>query len=72
MNWIMLTITVVPAEIPTHEERRSGNLHRHQAVFSIDYGTWQDLIKGFNIREPLIEHREEEAAAQIGQRGWYS
>ena len=46
---------------------------KHQAIFSIDYGTWQDLIKAYNITESMIPHRDEEnAAPTMGARGWYN
>lgn len=46
---------------------------RHQAVFSIDYSTWQCLIQAFKINEPLIPHRGTGGSeAAIGTRGWYN
>jgi hypothetical protein len=40
-------------------------------VFSIDYPTWKMFIEAFDIREPLIPHRENEHG-HVGTNGWYS
>jgi hypothetical protein len=46
---------------------------RHQAVFSIDYSTWQRLIRAFEIKEPMIPHRGTGGSGgAIGARGWYN
>jgi len=45
---------------------------RHQAIFSLDYETWQDLVKVLDIKKPLIPDRsQDENTTQIGARGWY-
>jgi hypothetical protein len=65
----------VPSKPSTLEEQRRNKTSKHQAVFSLDYATWQSLIEAFEIREPLIEHRLEDAearAARMGERGWYT
>jgi len=50
--------------------RQSGM--RHQAIFSLDFETWQELVKVLNIKEPLIPDRShDENDTQIGARGWY-
>lgn len=45
---------------------------KQQAIFSMDVETWEDIIKTFNIREPMIKHRKETATQGPGARGWYS
>lgn len=46
---------------------------KHQAIFSIDYGTWQDLVDAYKIKEPMIPHRDEEhTPPTMGARGWYN
>ena len=45
---------------------------RHQAIMSIDYETWRDVIDAFHITRPMIPHREEEDSSGPGARGWYS
>lgn len=54
------------------EEQRKAKTQKHQAVLGIDYATWEGLIKAFDIREPMIPHREDEQPTQVGQRGWYA
>ncbi|OQO13736.1 hypothetical protein B0A48_01966 [Cryoendolithus antarcticus] len=56
----------------TDEEGRGQDVSKHQAILSLDYGTWRDLIKAFDITEPMIPHREEERGTQMGARGWYA
>lgn len=45
---------------------------KHQAVMSMDMATWRDIIKAFNIKEPMIEHRKEQTNGGPGAKGWYS
>ncbi|KAK5118433.1 hypothetical protein LTR62_002947 [Meristemomyces frigidus] len=56
----------------TAEEQRKAKSNRHQAVFALDYETWERLIEAFDITEPMIEHRREEQQTQVGERGWYT
>ncbi|EME45398.1 hypothetical protein DOTSEDRAFT_170771 [Dothistroma septosporum NZE10] len=56
-----------------NRRNKVGNVgNKHQAVFSLDYGTWQDLAKAFNVKEPMIPHRDETEGQVIGDRGWYT
>ncbi|KAK1837074.1 Nse4 C-terminal-domain-containing protein [Podospora conica] len=50
---------------------RNGAM-RHQAIMSIDYATWRDVIDAFDIKEPIIPHRKEEENTGPGAKGWYS
>lgn len=50
---------------------KNGTMKR-QAILSIDMPTWKDLIRTFNIRESIIEHRKEAKIVGPGARGWYS
>ncbi|ODA78757.1 hypothetical protein RJ55_06140 [Drechmeria coniospora] len=45
---------------------------KHQAILSMDMKTWREIIQVFDLKEPMIEHRRELAAAGPGARGWYS
>ncbi|AEO65171.1 uncharacterized protein THITE_2111901 [Thermothielavioides terrestris NRRL 8126] len=54
------------------EPSRPKATTRHQAIMSIDMATWRDIIDAFDIKEPMIPHREEEAQQGPGARGWYS
>ncbi|KAL8738708.1 MAG: hypothetical protein Q9181_000530 [Wetmoreana brouardii] len=66
----------LPTLVPT--ERRSGNEHqaigaqKHQAVFHLDFETWEDLIDAFEIEQSIIPHREEEDQPQVNASGWYT
>jgi non-structural maintenance of chromosomes element 4 len=60
--------TDTPKEVT---EQHQHGASRHQAIFSIDFGTWEKLIAAFNIKEPLIPHRQEDNQTQVGGRGWY-
>ncbi|KAK3363488.1 Nse4 C-terminal-domain-containing protein [Lasiosphaeria hispida] len=68
----------LPALEPFQKEPRSKNAQsrhgtmRHQAIMSIDMEIWQEVIKAFNIKEPMIPHRKEEEAGGPGARGWYN
>jgi hypothetical protein len=33
---------------------------------------WEELIELFDIKEPMIKHREEEERAPVGAKGWYA
>ncbi|KAK0749431.1 Nse4 C-terminal-domain-containing protein [Schizothecium vesticola] len=55
----------------TQAASRNGAM-RHQAIMSIDYATWRDLIDAFEIKTPMIPHRREEDNAGPGAKGWYS
>ena len=61
-----------PKEPRSLEEQRKNNASKHQAIFSLDYGTWQNLVKAYGDRESMIAHRESEQQTQMGARGWYN
>ena len=52
------------------QEQREQNVAQHQAVFSLDWSTWKQLVEAFDIEEPLIPHRVSESAT-VTERGWY-
>ncbi|CAO2651460.1 Nn.00g040300.m01.CDS01 [Neocucurbitaria sp. VM-36] len=62
---------LIPEEPHGVSDQREKNVQKHQAVFSIDYPTWQMFIDAFDIKEPLIPHREQEEAT-VRSGGWYS
>lgn len=53
------------------QEKRDQGVSNHQAVFSLDWPTWKGLIKAFDIKEPLIPHRNNDESTTINARGWY-
>jgi hypothetical protein len=44
---------------------------KHQAVLALDMDTWKQLIDVFDIKDPMIRHREEEHI-NVGKKGWYA
>lgn len=48
-------------------DARTQSIQKHQAIFSLDFETFEDLIEAFGIREPIITARDEQdAEAQKG------
>ncbi|KAH8886678.1 Nse4-domain-containing protein [Thozetella sp. PMI_491] len=65
--------TLAPQDVekdPNVKPDRS--VKRNQAFMSIDMRTWKDMIQAFNITEPLIPHRQEQAQHGISAGQWYS
>ncbi len=51
--------------------RRKGL--KNQAILPMDMATWRELIDTYDIKEPMIEHRQESGLnAGPGTQGWYS
>lgn len=69
---MLICLASGPAKPRSLEEQRKNNVSKHQAIFSLDYATWQDLVKAYGQREPMIAHRESEQQTQMGARGWYN
>ncbi|KAF2732079.1 Nse4-domain-containing protein [Polyplosphaeria fusca] len=61
---------LIPSRPHTLQEQREQNVQKHQAIFSIDWPTWQTLIKAFDIEEPLIPHRVSEDT-NVSGNAWY-
>ncbi|CAP94955.1 hypothetical protein NUH16_006886 [Penicillium rubens] len=51
-------------------EAQKKGVQKHQAVFSLDYETWYELIEVFKIEESIIPHRKEEE--QVTSTSWYA
>ncbi|KXT08089.1 hypothetical protein AC579_1469 [Pseudocercospora musae] len=68
-NGLATLVLTTPREL---EQQRAEKTVKNQSVFSIDYSTWQNLIKAFDITQPLIPHRDDEQPTQVGSRGWYA
>ncbi|KAF1927324.1 Nse4-domain-containing protein [Didymella exigua CBS 183.55] len=60
---------LAPAAPRGVSEQRDQGAQKHQAVFSIDYLTWQMFTKAYGIMEPLIPHRLQEE--DNGGSRWY-
>ncbi|KAH8701840.1 putative nuclear protein Qri2/Nse4 [Talaromyces proteolyticus] len=53
-------------------EAQAKGIQRHQAVFSLDFDMWNDMIAVFVIKESIIPHRnEEEENPRERPQGWY-
>ncbi|KAH6697456.1 Nse4 C-terminal-domain-containing protein [Plectosphaerella plurivora] len=64
---------VAPMSVEDEQEAGAGgDAAKHQAIFSMDMKTWQEVITAFDIREPMIPHRKERSTQGPGARGWYS
>ncbi|KAJ5104928.1 hypothetical protein NUU61_002275 [Penicillium alfredii] len=50
-------------------EAQKKGIQKHQAVFSLDFETWEQLIEVFEIEESIIPHREETMGET--RRGWH-
>ncbi|KAG9237901.1 Nse4 C-terminal-domain-containing protein [Amylocarpus encephaloides] len=57
-------------DITSPRSGRGGDNAKHQAVLSIDYATWREMIEIFDIKESTIEHRQEEHYLE-GRTGWF-
>lgn len=53
------------------EQMKIQGVEKHQAVFHLDYQTWEDLIGAYDIKESIIPHRESDDVAPVGASGWY-
>lgn len=53
-------------------EKAEPDAAKWQAVIALDMETWEELIELYDIREPLIKHRQEENRTGEGSRGWYA
>ena len=54
----------------TKGDNTEQNKQKHQAVFHLDYETWEDLISSFDIKESIIPHREPDEEVRDGHAGW--
>ncbi|MCJ1268726.1 nuclear protein [Lobaria immixta] len=51
---------------------KAQSIQKHQAVFHLDYETWEDLIDAYNIEESIIPNRQSDQVTQISATGWYA
>ncbi|TVY20923.1 Non-structural maintenance of chromosome element 4 [Lachnellula arida] len=61
----------LPAARPANAPRDEGQ-SKHQAVLALDMAQWKEAIELFDIKEPMIRHREEESYNSVGKKGWYA
>ncbi|OQD73449.1 hypothetical protein PENDEC_c015G00559 [Penicillium decumbens] len=51
---------LIPSVPYAPSEAQKKQIQKRQAVFSLDFDTWRELIKVFKISESIIPHREEQ------------
>lgn len=51
---------------------KDEGLQKHQAVFHLDFETWEDLVDAYDIKESIIPHRDEDGGTQVNASGWYT
>lgn len=59
------------AEPLTPGEAKEKGVQKRQAVFSLDFDDWRDLIEGYEIAECIIPHRNEGEQQNNNRRGWH-
>jgi hypothetical protein len=76
-SWVSVNIdpdsefpTLRTLEEKTASEVRASGATKHQAIFSLDYKTWQIFKRTMRVQEPLIPHRQDDSG-QVNGRGWY-
>jgi hypothetical protein len=60
-----------PTTAGSAKEVQEKNISKHQAIFHLDFETWDDIVETFDIKKSIIPHRQTEEEAQIGASGWY-
>ena len=57
----------------TEERTGAAGSSRNQAVFALDFDTWEAIIESHGISKSLIPHRDEEIYEDgvLGNEGWY-
>ncbi|GAQ09371.1 hypothetical protein ALT_6692 [Aspergillus lentulus] len=62
--------TLHPSKPYAPSEAQKKGVQKHQAIFSLDFETWRQLIDVYDIKESIIKHRPEEPSQSTGG-GWY-
>lgn len=66
---------MIAAPVDREAEEEGAVRHsasKHQAILSMDMETWREIIDTFDLKEPMITHRQEATNTGPGARGWYS
>jgi len=56
----------------TLENQRKKKISKHQAIFSLDYPTWQTLVDAYGESKAMIAHRNTDLHNQTSAGGWYN
>jgi hypothetical protein len=70
-HFVARLIDIEPTNPRTKEEIEEQGAHKHQSVIALDMAEWEELIELFDVKEPMIKHREE-AHTSVGTKGWYA
>ncbi|KAK2875183.1 hypothetical protein FQN49_001700 [Arthroderma sp. PD_2] len=62
----------VPSTPMPPSEAREQGIQKHQAIFGLDFDTWTQLIETFDIKDPLIPHRDDEAEGIPSTGRWHT
>jgi hypothetical protein len=54
------------------ENQRKKKISKHQAIFSLDYPTWQTLVDAYGDSKAMIAHRNTDLHNQMSAGGWYN
>jgi len=65
-----LTFTDVIEKDPTVKKQEVES-SKCQAVISLDEAEWKEIIKLWDVKEPMIRHRQQ-AGPSDNSRGWYT
>ncbi|OJJ48346.1 hypothetical protein ASPZODRAFT_130338 [Penicilliopsis zonata CBS 506.65] len=63
--------TIHAAKPYAPSEAQKKGIQKHQAVFSLDFETWEKLIEVYGIKKSVIPHRAEAAPPETTRQGWY-
>ncbi|KAL8641376.1 MAG: hypothetical protein Q9228_001807 [Teloschistes exilis] len=79
-NFHLVVVMLIDDRLVPSERRQGGNeqqqatsgAQKHQAVFHLDFETWEDLIDAFELEKSIIPHREDEDQQPVNASGWYT
>ncbi|KAK3166912.1 hypothetical protein OEA41_010037 [Lepraria neglecta] len=64
--------TLHATDTHTAKQIQEENISKHQAVFHLDFETWEEIIDIYDIKESIIPHRQSDEEANVGASGWYA
>lgn len=65
-------MTIVLEGARTRTEIREQGISKHQAVFHLDFPTWEDIVQAYEIEDCVIPHRQSDQGVQVSATGWYA
>ena len=72
MTWNISNSDIEPTVPRTKAQIEEEGAHKHQSVIALDMEQWEELIELFDIKQPMIKHRQEEKHTSVGAKGWYA